>query len=73
MRSFGQDALRHLNCFVFLLTFGRHGSLCGDDVRVASELLQGSDGALTHHRRSAEWTVVDDLQHDGRCVHLVLW
>ena len=56
-----------------LLTFGRHGSLCSDDVGVASELLQRRDGALTHHGLPAKWTVVDHLQHNGRCVHLILW
>ncbi len=59
--------------FVCFLTFGRHGSLCSDDIRVTSEVLQRSDGALTHHRLPAKWTVVDHLQHNGRCVHLILW
>lgn len=59
--------------FVCLITFGGHGSLCSDDIWVASKLLQSSDGALTHHRLPAKWTVVNHLQHNGRCVHLILW
>lgn len=56
-----------------LLTFGRHGSVCSDDIRVTSEPLQRCDGALTNHRLPAKWTVIDHLQHNGRCVHLILW
>lgn len=55
------------------LTFGGPRSLCSDDVRVTSELLQRRDGALTHHRLPAKRTVIDDLQHYRRSVHLVLW
>lgn len=56
-----------------LLTFGGHGSLRSDDVRVTPELLQSRDGALTHHRLPAKWAVVNHLQHNGWCVHLILW
>lgn len=54
-------------------TFGGPGALCSDDVRVTPELLQAGDGALAHHGLPTKRPVVNHLEHDGRCVHLVLW
>lgn len=40
-------------------------------MRVAAKLLEAVDGALAHHWFSTKRSVVDDLQHDGRRVHLI--
>lgn len=52
-------------------TSRRHARIAVDAVRIAAELLQAVDGALAHHWLSTKGSVVDDLQHDGRRVHLL--
>lgn len=52
-------------------TFGRHDHFTVDAIRVAAELLQAVDGTLTHYGFSAKRSMVYDLQHNGRGVHLL--
>lgn len=59
--------------YLCILTFRRHSPLCSDDIWVASEGFQTSDGALAHHRLPAKWTMVNHLEDNGWCVHLILW
>lgn len=49
----------------------RHAHVPVDAMRIAAKLLQAVDGALAHHWFSTKRSVVDDLQHDGRRVHLL--
>lgn len=52
-------------------TSGRHADFAVDAIWITAELLQAVDGALTHYRFPTEGSVVDDLQHNGRGVHLL--
>lgn len=52
-------------------TSSRHADFIVDAIRVTAELLKAVDGALTHDRFPTERSVVDDLEHNGRGVHLL--
>lgn len=59
-----------LSCTTFN-TSRRHADFAVDAIWITAKLFQAVDGALTHHRFPAKWSVVDYLQHDGRSVHLL--
>lgn len=52
-------------------TSGRHADFIVNAIRIAAELIQAVDGALTHDRFPTEGTVVDYFQHNGRGVHFL--
>ena len=52
-------------------TSSRHADFIVDAIWVTAELLKAVDGALTYDGFPTKWSVVDDLQHNGRGVHLL--
>lgn len=75
-----QTTIRSLYCMLLigyngpslcLYTSCRHANIRVDAIRIAAELLKAVNGALTYHRFPTEWSVVNYLQHNGRCVHLL--
>lgn len=52
-------------------TSGGHADVTVSPVRVTAELPQRANSALSHHWFPTKGFVVDYLQHNGRCVHLL--
>lgn len=52
-------------------TSSRHADISVNAIRIAAELLQTVDGALTHYRFPTKGSVVNYLQNNGRGVHVL--